>query len=172
MLLRVTMLLAAATCLTASACDNGSSSPGGSSHLITFHSFAGLALRETRDQIEAAIGEKADRSQTMSDMKDPHWAQVEYPKHGLSLVYEKDHAEVIGTSAAYPYPPSARRYHTTDGVHVGSPEADVKEIPGVVCKELGHGSSFRFICRVKSKTTMLVFDGEGPGRGVTSIDLG
>jgi hypothetical protein len=75
------------------------------------------------------------------DQKPPeppsHAEYVRYRKEGLEVVYVSRTAGQRGNGRAIAVLTTSPRYRTTDGVHVGSPVADVRTISGIKC----HGTT-------------------------------
>jgi YD repeat-containing protein len=132
--------------------------------IVLDHSIAGVALGEARGSIERRIGPGSlvsSRTDTSG-----HVERLAYDAAGIYVTYVSPGASPsrLAAGKAVVLETTWTSFRTSQGVHVGSPLAAVKEIPGVRCygtvcqhgrQGRGPGTSF-LIDPVRKKVVRIV----------------
>lgn len=106
-------------------------------------SIAGIAPGEPRAKVEAQLGEGTTVSHRMRSSSGRAFLQerIRYPRSGLTVLYVRPQGKPEAVFAVFTASP---RYHTRDGLHIGSSLADAQHADEIRCSpQLGT----RFACQ-------------------------
>jgi hypothetical protein len=130
---RIALAAATAFALAAAGCSSGhrAASPDPNTSIDVTGAIGGIRAHELRASVERVLGPGAVLSRVVRPGPPPYTLiRVRYPASGLGIWYDQARGEPAQVAAIFTTSP---RYHTADGLRVGSTLAEARREPGIQC---------------------------------------